>query len=119
MCDLHKSSPVCPTDIVRVFLDVEVTPDNNLDSMKYKDSLIFWFCVNITDLDTFNLSKPVTVQFVSLYKLSASYRHLASPMERHICHMLRHGIMCCQQALCNVNRPLCAVERPLCDVNGP
>ena len=42
-CDLHVhvSTPVCPTGVVHVFLHVEVTPEIDLDSMKYKSSLNF------------------------------------------------------------------------------
>ena len=43
-CDIHISFPVCLTDIVHVLLHVggpvEVTPDIDMDSIKYKDFII-------------------------------------------------------------------------------
>ena len=38
---LHVSSPVCLTGVVYVLQHMEVTPDTDLNCMKYKGSLIF------------------------------------------------------------------------------
>ena len=38
---LYVSSPACSTGVVHVLLHMNVTPDIDLDSIKYKGSLIF------------------------------------------------------------------------------
>ena len=46
--NLHMSYPVCPPGAMHVLLHKEVTPNIDLDSMKYKGSLIFGSAYIIT-----------------------------------------------------------------------
>ena len=41
MCDLNLSSPLSPTGVIQVLLHMEVTPNIDLDFMKYNGSLMF------------------------------------------------------------------------------
>ena len=44
-CDLHVSSPAFPIGVVHVLLHVAVTPNIDLDAIKYKDHWILLILV--------------------------------------------------------------------------